>query len=231
MTSSRLPGKVLADIGGVPMLAMMLTRLRDSQTLTAVCVATTDNRDDDPIVDLADSYGVLSFRGSEDDVLARVLGAATSSGADVIVELTGDCPLIDAWVLDACVRTYFADDVHYCANVLERTFPRGLDTQVFSTSVLAEVASLTDDPSDREHVSLYIYEHPERYSLRNLPAEGDLAHPEWRWTVDTPDDLQFVREVVREVGITCSARDVSRLLQVRPDLVAINSHLDQKPVR
>jgi spore coat polysaccharide biosynthesis protein SpsF len=231
MTSSRLPGKVLEDIGGMPMLGLMLRRLRASQTLDAVCVATTENPKDEPLVSLARHHGALSFRGSEDDVLARVLGAATASSADVIVELTGDCPLIDPGVVDACVLAYFSQDVHYCANTLERTFPRGLDTQVFSRSVLAEVAKLTDDPADREHVSLYIYEHPDRYALHNVSAVGDLAHPEWRWTVDTEDDLRFVRAVAAELGPDCTTRQMSRLLQARPDIVAINSHLVQKPLR
>src|SRR5690606_32345436 len=108
--------------------------------------------------------------GSEEDVLARVLGAAQGAGADLIVETTADCPLIDPGVIDQLLDTFRTNKVDYCANVLAPTYPRGLDAQVFPTSVLADVASRTNDPADREHVSLYIYEHPERYRLLNVAS-------------------------------------------------------------
>lgn len=231
MSSSRLPGKVLADVGGVPMLQMMVDRLKQAQTLGGICIATTDNDTDDPVEELARALGVACFRGSEDDVLARVLGAARSESVEVIVETTGDCPMIDPGVLDACVLAYFAQDLHYCGNHLVETFPRGLDVKVFATDVLDEVAGLTQDPADREHVSLYIYEHPERYRIANVQAVGPLAHPEWRWTVDTPDDLSLVRAVVDVLGRSFSAAEAAVLLEEQPDLVAINSHVEQKPVR
>jgi spore coat polysaccharide biosynthesis protein SpsF len=231
MTSTRLPGKVLAEVQREPMLQLMLNRLSRSQVLTGVCVATTTNPEDNAIARLAESAGSACFRGSEDDVLDRVLGAARGNAADVVVELTADCPLIDAAILDACVFAYFANDVHFAANCLVETFPRGLDVKVFSTDVLGEVASLTDDPADHEHVSLYIYEHPERYRLCNVPAVGGLHRPDWRWTVDTGEDLDFVRAVVYALGTSCSARDVAVFLAERPDVVAINGHVRQKPVR
>ena len=230
MGSSRLPGKVLAPIGDLPSLAMMIGRLRRSQTLSGICVATTTNPDDDAIVGLARELGVDVFRGSEDNVLERVLLAAQSVGADVIVETTGDCPLIDPGLVDACVLTYFSVDVHYCANV-GSGLPRGLEAQVFATELLAEVNSLTSDPADQEHVSLYIYEHPELYDLLRVPPPAALHRPSWRWTVDTPEDLAFVRAVVENLGPFFTAADAARWLDHHPEVVELNSAVVQKPIR
>lgn len=231
MTSSRLPAKVIAPVGGVPMIEMMIHRLKRSQTLSEICIATTTNESDQPLVDLAARLDVGCFRGSEEDVLKRVVGAGRSMQADVLIELTGDCPMIDWSVLDACVYAYFSEPVDYCGNNLVRTFPRGLDVQVFAQDVLEEVESLTQDPADREHVSLFIYEHPERYSLRNVQAVGRLRQPDWRWTVDTPDDLAFVRAVVERLGTTFPAEAAARLLLQEPELLEINGHVQQERVR
>jgi spore coat polysaccharide biosynthesis protein SpsF len=231
MTSSRLPGKVLADIGGVPLLTMMVRRLQRAQTVDSICLATTLNRSDDPLIKLADDMGISWFRGSENDVLERVLLAAQREGTSVIVETTGDCPFIDPSLLDACVFAYFATNVHFASNCILSTLPRGTDVKVFSTETLAEVAGLTEDAADHEHVSLYIYEHPERYTAVTLRAFGRLRRPEWRWTVDTAEDLDFVRAVVSELGHDFSTIEAVTLLESRPDLVAINKHVRQKPVR
>jgi spore coat polysaccharide biosynthesis protein SpsF len=231
MNSERLPGKVLADVHGMPMLAMMIRRLQASQTVSQICVATTSDAKDDQIVDLAEELEVAWFRGSEDDVLERVLGAANELGADLIVETTGDCPMIDAALLDACVLAFMAGGVDYSTNCLVRTFPIGLDVRVFPTWVLAEVADLTTDPSDREHVSLYIYEHPERYRLRNVPAVGVLNQPTWRWTVDTSPDLELVRSVVGPLGHSFTAREAAEFLDEHPEIVGLNENIMQKPVR
>ena len=231
MTSTRLPGKVLAPIGDLPALAMMVSRLRRSQTASGICIATTINADDDPVAELARDLGVDCHRGSEHDVLGRVLEAARVVGADVIVETTGDCPMIDAGLLDACVLGYFLEDVHYCSNSLVPGLPDGLDVQVFSTDLLAEVDSLTDDPADREHVSLHVYERPERYRIARMPTPATLARPEWRWTVDTAEDLAFVRAVVAELGHDFTALDAVRWLDVHPEVVRINAGVVQKPAR
>lgn len=232
MTSSRLPGKVLADIGGGPALALMVHRLSRSQVIDAICIATTTNADDDVIAELAADLGTECFRGSEDDVLGRVLGAAEATSADLIVETTGDCPMIDPAIVDACILGFLAKpEVDYCSNNLERTFPRGLDTQVFPTTVLADVAARTDDAADREHVSLYIYEHPERYRLRTLTATSALRRPELRWTVDVPEDLALVQAVVDALGPDFCSVDVIDFLDAHPEVAALNAHVEQKPAR
>lgn len=234
MRSTRLPGKVLLPVLEQPMLARMVERLRRVRRATDIVIATTTHDADDPIAQLADGLGVGCHRGSEDDVLARVLGAAQLVAADIIVETTGDCPLIDPTIVDQIIQTFHCNRVDYCANVLAPTYPRGLDVQVFPTSVLADVAERTRDPVDREHVSLYIYEHPELYRLLNvasgMPEEvGDL-----RWTVDTPEDFRLVSTIYQALYPShphFGWLDVLRLLEQRPELKTINQQVRQKAVR
>jgi len=234
MSSSRLPGKVLLPILGKPMLELMIERVLRAQSLNQVVVATTTNPADDEIELLARRMGVGFFRGSESDVLNRVLGAAQSVGADVIVELTGDCPLADPALIDRLVNIYQANDFDYVANTLTRTWPRGLDTQVFSTATLALVSQLTQDPVDHEHVSLYIYEHPERFRLRNVVS--DLAERYWdlRLTVDTLADFKLIEIVYQNLYPQNSAfalRDVLALFDAHPELAELNREVKQKQVR
>jgi len=233
MTSSRLPGKVLADAVGRPLLAHMIERLRRCPGLDEIVVATTTNSSDDPVAELADRLGAGVFRGSEEDVLGRVLGAAQAHGAELIVETTGDCPLIDPAIVGEVIDRFAAAGADYCSNMLERTYPRGMEVQVFPTAVLAEVDRLTDAPADREHVSLYIYEHPERYRLSGVAAAPPRG-ADVRLTVDTPEDLALVRAVFEELYPRDPAfglGEILDLLDARPDLRGLNRDVEQKPVR
>jgi spore coat polysaccharide biosynthesis protein SpsF len=233
MTSTRLPGKVLAQAEGQPLLAHMIARLRRCQQLDEIVVATTVRPTDDPVADLARGLGAGVFRGSEEDVLSRVLGAARAYDAELIVETSADCPLIDPEVVGEVISRFADGDADYCSNTLERTYPRGMDVQVFPTAVLGEVDRLTDDPADREHVSLYIYEHPERYRLRSVTAAAP-RHTDARLTVDTPEDLALIRAILAELSGGNPAFGLSEildLLDARPDLLALNSSVEQKPVR
>lgn len=234
MRSTRLPGKVLRPILGRPMLARMIERLRRVRFADGIVIATTDHPADDEIVALATELGVGCHRGSESDVLGRVLGAARAAGAELIVETTGDCPLIDPGVIDQLIQTFHSNQVDYCANVMTPSYPRGLDAQVFSTRVLAEVAALTDDPADREHVSLYLYEHPERYRLLNVASGLPREVSELRLTVDTAEDLDLVMRVYCELYPTNPAfvlSDILALMEREPCLRAMNQHIRQKTVR
>ena len=157
MTSTRLPGKVLLKIGEKPALEYMINRIKQSNLIDEIVVATTTNDSDLPIIDLCAKIGCKHFRGSEEDVLLRVLDAAKSVSADIIVELTGDCPFIDPEIIDNVISLYFSGDYDYASNIVERTFPDGFDTQVFSVRSLEEVSRMTKDPIDRVHVSCYFY--------------------------------------------------------------------------
>ena len=234
MESSRLPGKTLAAVLGRPMLEVLIERVRRARRVDEIVVATTDHPADQPIEDLARRLGVGCYRGSSDDVLERVLRAAQAHQADLIVELTGDCPLLDPEVIDRVIALFLSGEYDYVSNVLTRTYSRGLDTQIFPVRVLEEVAALTQDPADRENVSLYIYEHPERYRLGNLEAPPELRHPEFRLTVDTAQDLGLIREIYQRLYPAkpdFSLADVISLLQQAPQLLEINQGVKQKAVR
>ena len=226
MGSTRLPGKVLMPILGRPMLAYMIERLQRVNKADMIVVATTDNPNDDPVADLATNLGVGLFRGSEEDVLDRVLSAAGSANADVIVETSGDCPLIDPEVLDQVIGVYLANEFDFVNN--------GLDIEIFSKAVLYEVSQLTKDPIDREHVSLYIYEHPERFSLCRLETGLPEKYQNLKLTVDSLEDFTLISKIFEELypkDPAFSLGDVLALLDRRPELIEINRHIKPKPVR
>lgn len=234
MRSTRLPGKVMMPIIGRPMLELMIERLRRVPELDGIIVATTTDPSCQPIEDLALRLGVACFRGSEDDVLDRVLKAAYAFHVGVIVETTGDCPLIDPEIVSRAIESFRSHQVDYCSNILRRTYPRGMDVQVFPVSVLKEVAGLTQEPTDHEHVSLYIYEHPERFRLRNV--ESGLPEKYWglRLTVDTPEDFALVQTIYEELyprNPAFKLSDILGLLDRRPEILEMNLAIQQKPVR
>lgn len=234
MRSTRLPGKVLMPILGKPMLELMIERLRRARTLDGIVVATTDGEADQPIADLAARLGVGCFRGSEDDVLARVLGAARAHGADVIVETTGDCPLHEPALIDKVVSDFRLGGADFVSNILPYSTPRGTDCRVFTTDALDEINRTSDDPADHEHVSLHFWEHPEKYRLRNVVTELPAEVTEYRLTVDTPEDFELVRRVYEALYPSNPAftlSDVLELLRREPALAALNQEIRQKPVR
>lgn len=231
MTSTRLPGKVLLDAAGKPMLERMIERVKRVPSLDGIVIATTINACDDPIVELAQRLEVGIFRGSEDDVMSRVLGAAQTHGVDVIVELTGDCPVIDPALIERVIEAYLASGADYCSNILTRSYPIGMDTQVFGTDILADAFSRTDDPSDREHVSLFIYRHPELYRLHNVIADPRHNRPDLRLTLDTPEDLRLLRSVFDEllpIRPDFGLDDIFDLLRRRADLLELNAHVEHR---
>ena len=234
MGSSRLPGKTLAPIMGRPMLELLIERLRRSRLLDQVVIATTVDPADDAIEELAGRLRVGCFRGSVDNVLERVLHAARAYDADLIVETTGDNPLIDLEIVDQLIAMFSSGSYDYLSNDLEETFPDGLNTKLFLTGTLTEVNDLTQDPRHREHVSLYIYEHPERYRLGNLAAPPELHRPEIRLTVDRAEDLALVTRVFENLypqNAAFSARDIIRFLDEHPRSLEINGHLRRQTVR
>lgn len=201
MTSSRLPGKVLADIEGVPMLGRVVERVRRSRLVFSVVVASTDRREDDPVAAWCASAGVVVFRGSETDVLGRFVGAAARAGADVIIRITADCPLLDALVLDRTIEELVDHPgTDYASNVIERSYPRGLDVEVFTREALARMDRLGGSAASREHVTVPVrLEHPNAFMVRHVRHPVDDS--DLRWTVDTSEDLEFVRLVYRALGL------------------------------
>jgi spore coat polysaccharide biosynthesis protein SpsF len=234
MTSSRLPGKVLLPLGGKPALERLVERIRRSVFVDEIVVATTVNPEDEPIIELCERIGCTYFRGSEDDVLSRVLDAAESVSADIIVEITGDCPLIDHQHIDEVIQLFFSGNYDYASNVISRSFPDGFDVQVFPLKVLQEVDKLTTDPVDRVHVSYYIYSHPEKFNLANWQAEGEMFWPELRVTLDERADYELLNRIYEEllpVREDFSAEDVITLLKKNSELTMINSDVRTKEVQ
>lgn len=195
MSSTRLPGKVMAPVLGQPMIARQLERLRRSRRIDALVVATSTDPSDDPLAAWCEGAGVEVFRGDLSDVLGRFCGALRRHpAATAVLRLTADCPLADWTVIDALVDRHLEAGADYSNNVTApRSFPHGLDAEIVRPRALLEADREAADPYEREHVTPFVYRRPERYRLAALSRTPSLAH--LRWTVDVPDDLAFVREV------------------------------------
>jgi spore coat polysaccharide biosynthesis protein SpsF len=195
MTSSRLPGKVMAPVLGEPMIGRQLERLGRSARIGRIVVATSTDPSDDPLATYVEHLGHLVFRGSLADVLDRFEGAmALVPEAETVVRLTADCPLADPQVIDATIDHFSAAGADYASNTpAVRTYPHGLDTEVMKRAALEAACREAVDPYEREHVTPFIYRRPERFKLSYLSQSPSRAH--LRWTVDFPEDLAFVREV------------------------------------
>lgn len=199
MTSTRLPGKVLMDLAGSPLLAQELRRLRRACAVDDIVVATTTNSTDDPIAEVARAEGVSVFRGSEDDVLGRYVCAAAHAKADLIVRITADCPLIDPKVVDRVVHALGRSN-DYASNVLERTFPRGLDCEVLHRDTLERLGRLATSALSREHVTWLINEERPDLFVRQSVAD-DQDNSDLSWTVDEAVDLELVRRLYARLDL------------------------------
>ncbi|HVZ62343.1 MAG TPA: glycosyltransferase family protein [Candidatus Nitrosotalea sp.] len=234
MTSTRLPGKSMKSIVGKPMLELLLERVKKTKGIDEIVVATTSNSTDDIIADLARQMSVECFRGSENDVLDRVLKAAKSANADIILELWGDSPLIDHRILDDLIEFYFKNDFDCIGTTLpnfKKTFPLGLSSLIFSRKILEEVNIITQNPSDRENVSNYIYEHPEKYKIADLPCPPELNFPNLRFTVDEQSDFDVVKTIFEKlypINKDFSAIEVVNFLNSNPNILDINKHVVQR---
>jgi spore coat polysaccharide biosynthesis protein SpsF len=232
MGSTRLPGKVLADLLGKPLLERQLERLARARTPHETVIATTTLPRDTPVAELAARVGVACFRGDERDVLARFAGAAARHAADVVVRVTADCPLLDPDVLDRCVGTLLEGDrLEYVANVFPRTYPRGLDVEALTRETLAIADREAHEPLDREHVTRYVWQRPHRFRLANVADTADHSH--LRWTVDAPEDLALVRAIYADLyprdpafGYAAALRHAAE----HPALHATNAAVEQKTV-
>lgn len=231
MTSSRMPGKVLKPAAGRSMLSHLVRRLNAVPSLHGIIVATTVNPQDDPIVQAAAELGVGCSRGSEDDVLARVIDAAKSGGAEVVVEITGDCPIIDPEIVEQAIRMFQANSCDYLSNAVVRSYPDGMDVQVFRLATLERSAAMTSDRLDREHVTLHIRNHPELFSHIHLVAPPELHWPELGLTLDEVADYELLRRMIEHFEPTqplFGCLDAVRLLRTNPEWVEINRAVRRK---
>lgn len=230
--STRLPGKVLKEIMGRPMLELMVERVKRSKYIDEIVIATSVNPKDGAIEEMCRRLGIVCYRGSEDDVLARVLGAAKHIKGDHIVELWGDAPLIDPGIIDATINHYVEND-YDCVGI-DRKFPWGMNLLVFPTNILEEVSLITNDPVDRENVSNYIYEHPDKYKFTRYPCPPELSRPDIRLAVDELPDFELVKTVFERLmprSSFFSVTDIIKLLDAEPELKDINKCVKQKKLR
>ena len=228
MGSTRLPGKVLEDIGGKSMLARVVRRTQQARLVNNVIVATTVKPADDAIVNECVQLNVPVFRGGEQDVLDRYYQAAGAHHAEAIVRITSDCPLVDPDVIDRVVNAFLDARPDYASNTLERTYPRGLDTEVIASNALERAWRQATEPYQRVHVTPYLYENPDLFRL--LSVTNSQENSNCRWTVDTPEDLIFVRQVYARLGDDdcLSWRDILTMLEQEPDLVDLNRYIKHK---
>jgi spore coat polysaccharide biosynthesis protein SpsF len=230
MGSSRLPGKVLQSLGDQPLLALVLERVGRIAGVDEIAVATSTLAADDPVADLALQLGVRVVRGSEQDVLDRYATAATELGADLVVRITADCPLVDPEVVARLLALRTAEDLDYAAVLTgavpangRRRFPDGLDAEVLRASVLSQAAQEATSAYDREHVTPFVKARPERFRIGYLEADQDLGDE--RWTVDQADDLAFVRALATRLPdpVAAGLSDILAVLAAEPELRALNA--------
>ena len=228
--STRLPGKVLQDLAGEPMLVRVMTRLKRARTIDRVVLATTIEPADDAIAAMATEHGWPVFRGSEADVLTRYVGAAREHSATHVVRVTSDCPITDPALVDEHVTRLLERRVDFVSNMTRPTFPLGLAVEALPIDVLARLDRLSPTLREREHVTRFIYDRPDLFLVDHVVLEEDLSQS-MRLTVDTPEDMTLARAVFEHFGHDAFAwREAVDFVRSRPDLVALNRHVQQKVV-
>ncbi|WEA39920.1 glycosyltransferase family protein [Lysinibacillus fusiformis] len=229
MGSTRLPGKILKKVNGRPLLSYQLERLQQSNHINDLVIATTLNEKDDLIVEFCKKNNILWFRGSEKDVLARYYKTAKTFKADAIVRITSDCPIIDVQVVDKTIQYFVDNNYEYVSNTVDRTYPRGLDTEAFTFEALEKAYKEAVMERDREHVTSYFYTNPDVFKISSVRNETDYS--KYRWTVDTEEDFQLIKNIIEKL-YNCNPNftfhDTVKLMEANPDWFYINAHIEQK---
>ncbi|MBF0622959.1 MAG: glycosyltransferase family protein [Magnetococcales bacterium] len=237
MGSSRLPGKILLPLGTDTVLAQVIKRVSAAKGVDRIVIATTDQPNDDAVVAEAQRIGVDFFRGSESDVLARYYDAARHFNCDIIVRVTSDCPLYDPTLLTKMLKKFnnwieTKAPVDYFSNTLTRSYPRGLDTEIFRMGALENIYQSATSLAEREHVTPYFYRNPALFNIEEQIGTPDLSNH--RWTLDTDEDYRFIQTVFKKLedpsGTLFSTNQLLELLEQRPDIMVINSKVQQKPI-
>ncbi len=234
MGSTRLPGKVMKELCGRPVLWHVVDRLQRSKKLNRIVVATTVLQEDDVIERFCKKNNILVYRGSSEDVLNRYFEASKKFKANTVIRITSDCPVIDPVILDEMIVEYEKILlVHplnaYVSNTLKRTFPRGLDVEIFSNDLLENTFLHARSPHEKEHVTPYIYSHPELFYLFSFESEIDYSA--FRWTLDTSEDFQLIEQIYKRLyneNQLFLFRDILNLFDKSPELKFINDHVEQK---
>lgn len=232
MTSTRLPGKVLMPAAGRPLIRYHLERLMRAKRLDGLVLATTTNATDDPLAEAAVQLGVPVFRGDEHDVLGRFAGAAAAARADIVVRVTGDCPLIDPALVDELIGCFVQGEPLDYLSIDPTRYPRGLDAEIFTRAALDAADAEATEAAEREHVTPFIYRHPERFRL-GTPLAPKRTVPPHRWCVDELSDLELVSRILTALGpraLTAGWQDVCKVLDLNPGWTLINRDIQQRLV-
>lgn len=231
MNSTRLPGKVLYKVLNQALLTLQIERIKRVPLIDEIVIATTINSGDEPIIELCQKLDVAYYRGSELDVLTRYYEAATVFKANAIVRLTSDCPVIDPFTINRVISHYLfhSSSLDYASNILKRSYPRGMDTEILSIEALRVAHHEATSMHDREHVTPYIYNNPERFRLEPVEYISNESHH--RWTVDTIEDFQLIAKIIEALypsnpGFTLE--HMLALLQEHPEWLEINAFVKQK---
>lgn len=230
MTSSRLPGKHLLQVNGKAMLRHLIDRLKRVPLIDQIVIATTTNAADDILADFAKYAGVEFYRGSEQDVMGRVLEAGEAFSADVICEVTGDCPIVDPNLVEQVIQTYLVNNADYVNNG-KNGLPGGMSSQVFSWKALKRSAEMTQEPLDREHVTFHIKRHPELFRPIYIVADKANRWPELEVALDEPDDYRLLKRIIEHFGDAnpyFGCAEVINLLREHPDWTEINQCVKRK---
>lgn len=231
MTSSRLPGKPLMQVLGKSMLEILVSRLQTSPSIAEIILATTVNAADEPLVAEAARIGIGCYRGSEEDVMQRVIDAADSAGANIVVEITGDCPLIDPQIVEQCIRIFRENDAAYVGNAHVRSYPDGMDVQVFGLDTLKKSAAMTQDTLDHEHVTLHIRNNPHAFPPINIVAPPVLHWPDLGLTLDELGDFHLLEKIIEQLypSDPCfSCQEIIALIRRNPDWLRLNEAVIRK---
>lgn len=230
MGSSRLPGKTMMEIMGVPSIQLVIDRLRRAKRINDIILATTTNSEDDTIEQFCHDYRVVCFRGPSEDVLGRVFHAAQKYETEVIVEVTGDCPLLDPWLIDDCIDLFLESDYDYLSNFIEQSYPPGIDVQIFTFAVLEQLHSVAKDQKYREHVTLYILKNPTLFRMRNVFAPPELYYPDWHLELDEHADYKLIKTIYENIYNKYPAFttiDIINLLKEHPEWLKINQEVQR----
>ena len=229
MGSTRLPDKVLMKINGHTILEEVIRRVKGIKGVDEVIVATTENPKDSKIVSLCNKLKAKVFRGSEEDVLDRYYQCAKEANVDVIIRITSDCPLLDHKIVEEGLKLFLSTNADYVSNAIKRTYPRGLDFEIFKFTALGKAWKEGKESTDREHVTPYIYENPQNFKILQLLS--DKNYSDYRLTVDTQIDLELVRSIFKALdrnNKTFGLNQIIRFLKKNPELAQINSEVVQK---
>ena len=229
MNGKRLPGKVMKKINGKPIISFIVNRVSNVKRISKIVVVTSVTKQDDILVNYLKKHKIEFFRGSENNVLERFFQAAQKHKADYIIRLTADNPFVDPKTIDTVLTEILTNDYEYVSNDLKRTFPLGFDVEIFTYDALKRITNLASKAEDFEHVTLVIRNNPELFQTKNIVAPKDLTHPDWRLTVDEPNDLiliQKIMEILPNDDITFT--DIMKILESNQDLGSINANVKQK---